>query len=88
MQKGQSSFDSATEPKAARNSLWHAGHTTKEKLKRDAFTFNDSKFNDVLGAVYGEVGRMLAENSDAAEVVAKQLGLTYKKKSEEPEGRF
>ena len=63
-------------------------HTTLEKLKRDALTMNDSKFNDVLGAVYGEVGRMLAENSDVAEKVAKQLGLTYKKKEEEAEGRF
>lgn len=63
-------------------------HTTMEKLKRDALTLNDSKFNDVLGAVYGEVGRMLAESSDVAEIVAKQLGLTYKKKTEDAEGRF
>lgn len=63
-------------------------HSTKEKLKRDALTFNDSKFNDVLGGLYGELGRMLAENSDAVELVAKQLGLTYKKKEEDAEGRF
>lgn len=63
-------------------------HTTLEKLKRDSLTMNDSKFNDVLGALYGELGRMLAENSDAAERVAQQLGLKYVKKAEESEGRF
>jgi hypothetical protein len=62
-------------------------HTTREKLKRDVLTFNDSKFNDVLGGLYGEVGRALAENSDAAERIAAVLGLKYQKKVEE-EGRF
>jgi len=62
-------------------------HTTNEKLKRDVFTFNDSKFNDVLGAIYSEVGRALAENSDVAEVIATRLGLKYKKPATE-ESRF
>ena len=52
------------------------------------FTVNDSKFNDVPGAIYSEVGRALAENSDVAEKVAKNLGLKYTKKVEEEEGRF
>jgi hypothetical protein len=63
-------------------------HTTAEKLKRDMFTPNDSKFNDVLGAIYTEVGRALAENSDVAEKVAKALGLKYEKPAEKEEGRF
>jgi hypothetical protein len=58
-------------------------HTTREKLKRDVFTFNDSKFNDVLGAIYSEVGRALAENSDVAEKIAEALGLKYKKPAAE-----
>ena len=62
-------------------------HTTREKLKRDVLTFNDSKFNDVLGGLYGEVGRALAENSDAAERIAAVLGLKYAKPQTE-EGRF
>jgi phage gp37-like protein len=33
LQKGHWSFDIATEPKAARNSLWQAGQTTSEKLR-------------------------------------------------------
>ena len=63
-------------------------HTTKEKLKRDVMTFNDSKFNDVLSAVYSEVGRDLAENSDVAQKIADQLGLKYTKKAEDEGGRF
>ena len=60
---------------------------TKKKLERDKFTFNDSQFNEVLRGVYSDVGRALAENSDAAEIIAKQLGLNYVKK-EEGGGRF
>lgn len=62
-------------------------HTTEERLKKDMFTVNDSKFNDVLAGIYGEVGRALAENSNAPEIIAKNLGLKYAKKTEE-EGRF
>lgn len=62
-------------------------HTTLERLKRDALTFNDSKFNDVLGGLYGEVGRSLAENSNAAERIAETLGLKYAKPQAD-EGRF
>ena len=61
--------------------------TTREKLKRDLFTLNDSSFNEVLRGVYGDVGRAIAENSDAVEKIAKTLGVKYEKKEEE-EGRF
>ena len=63
-------------------------HTTSEKLKRDVFTMNDSKFNDVLGGIYSEAGRALAENSDVVQKIAEALGLKYKKPEAEAEGRF
>lgn len=62
-------------------------HTTRERLKRDVFTFNDSKFNDVLGGIYSEAGRALAENSDVVAKIAETLGLKYAKPSTD-EGRF
>jgi hypothetical protein len=62
-------------------------HTTREKLKRDVFTFNDSKFNDVLGGIYSEAGRALAENSDVVAKIAETLGLKYAKPAAD-EGRF
>lgn len=63
-------------------------HTTAEKLKRDLFTTSDSKFNDVLGGIYGDAGRQLVENSDVVEKIAKYLGLKYEKPAEKAEGRF
>lgn len=63
-------------------------HTTSERLKRDALGFQDSAFNEVLRGLYGEVGRALAENSDAVNKIAAVLGLKYKPKEEPPEGRF
>ena len=63
-------------------------HTTAEKLKRDVFTMNDSKFNDVLGGIYSEAGRALAENSDVVARIAESLGLKYKKPEAEAEARF
>jgi hypothetical protein len=62
--------------------------TTKAKLKRDALTFNDSTFNEVLRGIYGEAGRMLAENSDAVERIAKNLGVKYNKPAPEGGDRF
>lgn len=62
-------------------------HSTRDKLKRDLFTVNDSKFNDMLGAMYGELGRGMVENTDITERIAKELGLTYEKKVEK-EDRF
>ena len=63
-------------------------HSTEERLKKDLFTVNDSTFNDALAGIYGEVGRALAESSNAAEIIAKSLGLKYTKKVEEGESRF
>lgn len=63
-------------------------HTTSQKLKRDVFTLNDSSFNEVLRGVYGELGRMLAANSDAVMKVAETLGVKYTPPKEEGESRF
>ena len=59
---------------------------TKEKLERDLFTLNDSSFNEVLRGIYGDVGRALAENSDAAEKIAENLGLKYEVPEEDGGG--
>jgi hypothetical protein len=58
----------------------------RERIERDLFTVNDPTFNEVLRGVYGDAGRAIAENSDAAEKIAKVLGLTYSEPKEE--GRF
>lgn len=61
--------------------------TTRAKLHRDMWTVNDSQFNEVLRGIYGEAGRMLAENSEVIELIAQNLNLNYKK-PEEDGGRF
>jgi len=61
--------------------------TTKAKLERDLFTLNDSQFNEVLRGIYGDVGRTIAENSDAAQIIADRLGLNFEVKDEDG-GRF
>lgn len=62
---------------------------TKEKLERDMFTINDGAFNEVLRGVYSEAGRALAENSDAVEKIAENLGLKYEPPTDdEGGGRF
>lgn len=59
---------------------------TKEKLERDMFTLNDGAFNEVLRGVYSEAGRALAENSDAIDKIAENLGLKYEKPEEDGGG--
>ena len=49
---------------------------------------NDSQFNEVLRGIYGEAGRMIAENSEVIEKIAENLGLGYEKPEEEEGGRF
>tara|TARA_B100000927_G_scaffold236171_1_gene196810 strand:+ start:7283 stop:8632 length:1350 start_codon:yes stop_codon:yes gene_type:complete len=61
--------------------------STKRKLERDMWTMNDSQFNEVLRGIYGEAGRMIAENSEVIEKIAENLGLSYEKPEEEG-GRF
>jgi hypothetical protein len=62
--------------------------TVKEKLERDLFTVNDPTFNEVLRGIYGDVGRALAEKSDAVNIIAENLKLKYAPPKEEGDGRF
>ena len=45
-------------------------------------------FNEVLRGVYGDTGRAIAENSNAAEKIAKVLGLNYEEPQGDDGGRF
>jgi hypothetical protein len=60
----------------------------RERIERDLFTVNDPTFNEVLRGIYGDAGRAIAENSDAAEKISKVLGLKYEVPKEEGGGRF
>jgi len=51
---------------------------TRVQLEDDMLTVNDATFNEVLRSVYSEVGRMLAENTDIVERVAKYMSLKMK----------
>jgi hypothetical protein len=62
--------------------------STKRKLERDMWTMNDSQFNEVLRGIYGEAGRMIAENSEVIEKIAANLGLEYVAPAEDEGGRF
>jgi hypothetical protein len=62
--------------------------TVREKIQRDLFTVNDPTFNEVLRGIYGDAGRALAENSNAAEKIAEALGLDYAPPKEEGDQRF
>jgi hypothetical protein len=61
--------------------------STREKLERDMFTVNDATFNEALRGIYSDVGRKIAENSNAAERISEYLGLEYEEPAEEG-GRF
>ncbi|MCP6726375.1 hypothetical protein NL526_30420, partial [Klebsiella pneumoniae] len=58
------------------------------KIERDLFTVNDAIFNEILRALYNEVGRMLAEKTDVIDRIAKYMDLKMKPQKEEQEGRF
>ena len=62
--------------------------STKRKLERDMWTMNDSQFNEVLRGIYGEAGRMIAENSEVIQKIAENLGLEYTPPAEDDGGRF
>ncbi len=63
---------------------------TREKLEKDLLTVNDANFNEVTRALYSELGRMMAEKSDALERVTKYMKMEMKPDAEAPEepGRF
>lgn len=57
-------------------------NTCREKLEADMFTVNDPVFNEVTRGIYGEVGRKLAEDTDAVQRIAKYLKLNMTKAAE------
>jgi len=59
---------------------------TKSKIEADMFTVNDAVFNEVMRSIYSEVGRMLVEQSDVVEKVAKYLDLKFQKPAEDEGG--
>lgn len=59
---------------------------TRVKLEADMLTVNDAVFNEVMRAVYSEVGRVLSEKTDVVEQVAKYLKLKMKPPEEEGGG--
>lgn len=59
---------------------------TRKKLEESMFTVNDPTFNEVMRGVYSDVGRKLAENTNAAEKLAEYMGLKYEEPSDG--GRF
>lgn len=63
--------------------------TTRERLKRDVFTLNDSSFNEMLRSLYSKVGDQLVDGSDVVEKIAAHLGLAYEKpKADDAGARF
>ena len=60
---------------------------TKEKLEHDRWTVQDSQFNELFRSIYSRAGDALSENSDAVEIIAKNLGLKFQK-PDEGGGRF
>lgn len=62
--------------------------TVKERLERDMFTVNDSTFNEALRGAYSEIGRKVAEESDALMKVLKSMRLKHIPPKDEGGGRF
>lgn len=62
---------------------------TRLKIEKDMFTVNDALFNEILRSANNEIGRMLAEKTNALEKVAKYMGLEIKEEEPQQEsGRF
>ena len=62
--------------------------TCKRKLEEDLLTVKDSKFNQVLDAIYAGVAEMLFKRTDLMDRVAQSLNLETKDEAEQtgPEG--
>jgi hypothetical protein len=59
----------------------------RERIERDAMTYNDPTFNEVFRGLYGDAARDLVENSNISQKLADVLKLDYKKPAETG-GRF
>lgn len=52
-------------------------HAAQEELKKDIFTVNDNRFNDILNAVAQPIADQIAENTNLAKKVAEYLDLGW-----------
>jgi hypothetical protein len=48
-----------------------------ERVKRDLLTVKDPVFNDMMRTVYSDVGRLVVENTDAAQRIFAEMGLVH-----------
>ena len=65
------------------------GDDIKSRIEKDMMSVNDSTFNEVLRASYGDVGRVLVEKTDLLEKLAAYLKLKIKEDAPaEDESRF
>ncbi len=53
------------------------------KLREELFTFKDPKFTTLMDNIYQQVAQNLVERTDITQVIATNLGLTYKPEEEE-----
>lgn len=51
--------------------------TTREKLERDQFSVNDAVYNEMMRAIYTDIGQKIAENTNLVEIIAERLKLKY-----------
>ena len=61
-------------------------YLAEQKVRADLMTPNDPIFNEILRSSYGEIGRILPEQTDMLERVAGQLRLKVKPKEEDDGG--
>jgi hypothetical protein len=60
--------------------------TVKRQLEDDLFTVNDSKFNDLLGSLYGSITDVIIKKTDLWKRLAKGLGLDEVEEEGDGEG--
>lgn len=51
--------------------------TVTEKIRRDLLTVKDPVFNDMMRAIYSDVGRKIVEETDAADRIMKEMDLVH-----------
>lgn len=62
-------------------------HDIKMKLEQDAFTVNDSTFNELFRGIYGSLAQKIVDSTDVTDKVVKYLKLKMQDQTP-PEGRF
>jgi hypothetical protein len=60
--------------------------TVKRQLEDDLFTVNDSKFNELLGSLYGSITDVIIKKTDLWKRLAKGMGLDEVEEEGDGEG--